>query len=48
MNRKRTEIYVASIRRSNDFVTIYFVHFARYIIRANFHEVYNIKILLNL
>ena len=47
MNRKRTKIYLALVRRSENFI-IHFIHFARYIIRANFHKFHNINTLSNL
>ena len=47
MNRKRTKIHFASDDRNNDFI-IYFVHFARYVMRANFYKFCDINILLNL
>ena len=44
---KINKICFTLVRRSDDFV-IYFVRFARYIIRANIYEFHNVNTLLNL
>ena len=47
MNRKRTKIYFISVCRNNNFI-IYFIRFARYIMRANFYKFRDVDTLSNL